>query len=88
MEPQIKKNIDNIIDSINNKCKSNPAFTAELYERSMRNVPQDIYDKKFLKTMVELIAYSQNARSDLVDGLVKTGTLEKVFYNYDIGILA
>lgn len=80
---QTEKNIDNIIKKVN-KFKIEATFNKEFKERESRKIIKLKNESDLLKTFVRLIAFSQQANSDLVKQLIDKKTLDKVFDNYNI----
>lgn len=74
---------DNIINKVD-QYKIEPIFSEEKYKRQDR-VPDDyINDRDILELCSNLIAFSQNSNSNLVDKLLKTGNFYKAFHGFEI----
>lgn len=80
---KIFDNIDEIIDRIDN-FKIEPIFTEEKNRRLNKNVSLLLDDNKILKTLSYLIAFSQNANSEVVERVLKSGKFDNAFQNFDI----
>ena len=65
---QIEKNIDNIIKKVN-QFKVKTAFDKEYNKRRNRKIIKLKNESELLQTFVRLIAFSQQANSDLVKKL-------------------
>lgn len=79
--------IDNIIDRING-YKQEPLFSNEITRREDKRVSPFLDDNKILKTFAYLIAYSQNANSELVERLILSGNLDTAFDNFELDKVA
>ena len=75
--------IDNIIAKVD-RFKNEPTFSQEIQERQNRRVAPLLNDNEILKTFAHLIAYSQNANSELVEQLLKSEKFDKVFDNFEV----
>ena len=80
---QTEKKIDNIIKKVN-KFKIEETFDKDYKERENRKIITLKSESELLKTFVRLIAFSQQAKSDLVKQLIDKRTFDKVFDNYNI----
>jgi len=61
-----------------------PSFSQEK-SRRLNKLPSDyIDDRGILRLCSYLIAFSQNSNSELVDKLIKSGNIDKVFQNFEI----
>ena len=61
-----------------------PSFSEEK-SRRLNKLPSDyIDDRDILRLCSYLIAFSQNSNSELVDKLIKSGNIDKVFQNFEI----
>jgi 3-methyladenine DNA glycosylase Tag len=70
-----------------NSAKNEPAFTDEVRQRTQRNPDAIHADSDFLRRMARLIAFSQNARSDLVEEifpLATRGVFDEIFHDFMI----
>jgi len=75
--------IDRIIETID-KYRQEPIFGEELRRRENNIVPETLTENKIFETFTKLIAYSQNAKSDVVEKIIKSGIFNEVFSNFDI----
>lgn len=75
--------VDEIINKVN-KEKIEPLFTEEVHQRLNRDLRLIDSDDLVFKSMAKLIAYSQNARSNIVDSMLQEGLFEKIFCNHNI----
>ena len=74
---------DKIIQRVDN-YKIEPIFSEEKLKRQDR-IPDDyVSDNDILELCSYLIAFSQNSNSELVDKLIKSGNLSKVFHGFDV----
>src|SRR5689334_14176059 len=83
MDNQLYKNIDCVIMKIDD-FRNEPLFSQEISRRNNKKVLDFIDDNKILRTFAYLIAYSQNANSELVEQLINQGSLDKAFENFNI----
>lgn len=83
MKNEIFNKIDDIISNIN-KYKIEPLFSNELNLRINKKVPENISNNEMMKLFVNIIVFSQNANSKLVQNVIKTGIFDKIFKGYDI----
>jgi hypothetical protein len=79
--------IDKIIETID-KYRQEPIFSEELKRRQNNTVSETLTEKEILETFTKLIAYSQNAKSDVVEKIIKSGIFNDVFSNFDITIVS
>lgn len=87
MEDENIQRIFTSIDLIRERVDSariEPKFTEEIKKRNQRNpdIIQD--DSDVLRRFAILIAFSQNAPSDLVSDMLNEGIFEGVFHNFEI----
>jgi hypothetical protein len=75
--------IDQIIKNID-IYKIEPIFDIEKNNRKNRKVSAFINDSEILKTLSYLIAFSQNANSELVEQVIKSGKFDNAFEKFDI----
>ncbi len=75
--------IDLLIRNIDN-YKIVPIFDIEKNNRKNKKVSILINDSEILKTLSYLIAYSQNANSELVEQVIKSGKFDDAFEKFDI----
>lgn len=80
---EIFREIDQIIAVIN-KYRVEPIFSEELQRRQNKIVSETITESEILRTFATLIAYSQNANSDLVEKVIRSGIFDEIFSNFDI----
>jgi len=80
---KVFSNIDNIIDRVNS-YKHEPFFSNEIARRQSKRVSQFLDDNQILKTFAYLIAYSQNANSELVERLISGSKLDIAFENFEL----
>lgn len=86
MSPHYTK-IDSIIAKIQ-KFKIEPEFTIALNERQHRTQQVTLTNHVLLKKFVELIAFSQQARSESVKVLLDQKVFDEIFENYDCEVVA
>jgi hypothetical protein len=79
--------IDKIIETID-KYRQEPIFSEELKRRQNNTVSETLTEKEILETFTKLIAYSQNAKSDVVEKIIKSGIFNEVFSTFDITIVS
>jgi hypothetical protein len=84
---EIFTDIDKIIEAIN-KYRQEPVFSETLTRRKEKTVSETLTENGILETFTNLIAYSQNANSDLVEKIIKKGIFKEVFANFDINEVA
>lgn len=83
MENNYYEKIDHILEKVD-QFRIEPFFSDEKFKRQDR-VPDDyINEKDILELFANLIAFSQNSNSELVDKLIKSGNLNTVFKGFDI----
>lgn len=81
---------DQIFDAIDEMIKKvdhfqiSPQFNIEKDKRQFRIFSSLPNDTEILKTLAYLIAYSQNANSQLVDKVLQSGKLDLAFENFNI----
>ena len=80
---KIFSEIDNIIKDID-YFKIEPLFEEEINRRQNRIVPTSFDDSELLRKFSHLIAYSQNANSESVERVLKSGKFDNAFENFDI----
>jgi hypothetical protein len=83
MNKQLYLNIDNIIKRID-RFRNEPLFSQEKDRRINKDVSDFLDDNTILRSFAYLIAYSQNANSELVEQLINQGSLDKAFENFNI----
>jgi len=82
MTDRIHKKIDELIHQID-EFRLEPGFTKEVNRRNVNEVVNNLHDEQFLEIAVELIAYSQSAKSSKVREVLDNGDLPRMFANYD-----
>lgn len=80
--------IDKIIEVIDEHRDKNGEFDKEFSLREKKIVSETLSEKDILETFTNLIAYSQNANSELVEKLIKSGIFKEVFADFDINEVA
>ena len=80
---EIYQKIDRLIKKIN-KYRIEPDFSAQLKLRNDKKVPNNLTESEIIEIFTTLIAYSQNANSKLVEQIIETGILKKIFADFDI----
>lgn len=74
--------IDSIIEQTNSK-KKEPEFSNVIKKRRKRK-PTTLEDDEVLRWFAKLIAFSQNAKSDLVGNILDHGVFDDVFDNFKV----
>lgn len=77
------EDIDILIETVD-QFRIEPIFSEEKIKRHERLPDDYVNDKDILELCSYLIAFSQNSNSELVDKLIKSGNLYKVFNGFDI----
>ena len=75
--------IDQLIQNIN-QFKNEPIFTKEFNKRQNKFFSPFQNDDEILKKLSYLIAYSQNANSEIVEQVLKSGKFDKAFHDFNI----
>lgn len=83
MKEKVYLKIDEIIVNIN-KFKNEPKFTNEVNLRKKRKVSESYTNNEIIKIFIELIAYSQNSNSKLVEEIIDSGIFKEIFAGFDI----
>jgi len=83
MNIEIFEKIDNLISDID-KYKIEPDFSIAKESRNRRKVSEKLTDNEIIEIFTTLIAFSQNANSEIVARIIKTGILKEVFADFDI----
>jgi hypothetical protein len=83
MTKEIFLQIDKIIESVNN-YKIEPIFSVEVAVRNKRKAPENLTENEIIEIFANLIAFSQNANSKLVEQIINSGILKEVFADFDI----
>jgi 3-methyladenine DNA glycosylase Tag len=81
------KEIDLLIETIDD-YKNEPEFSIEKNRRQNKIVSDFKNDNEILKTFAYLIAYSQNANSELVEQILESGNYDNAFENFEIDKVA
>ena len=80
---QVFQRVDEVVARIQH-FQVQPGFSRAVKKR-INTVPNfDLADDAILKTLVELIAYSNNAKSDAVGRVVHSGIFDTIFDHYDV----
>jgi hypothetical protein len=80
---EIFAGIDKIIETID-KHRQEPIFSDTLRRRQKNIFSETLSENEILETFTNLIAYSQNANSELVEKIINSGIFKEVFSNFDI----
>lgn len=80
---RIFSEIDVLIETID-QYKEDNIFDEEIKRRQDRVVTDISDDNKILRTLSHLIAYSQNANSEKVEQVLKSGLFDKAFNDFKI----
>jgi hypothetical protein len=85
----IYKELDRIIENINKK-KLHDDFYSDLYKRREKLTSNIVVNTNhaFFEILIELIAYSQQAKAEKVAELINSGLLKETLCNYDYKVLA
>jgi len=75
--------IDNLIETVD-RFKNEPLFNEEKTRRHNKTVSTLPNDNQILRTLSYLIAFSQNANSEIVEQVLKSGKFDNAFENFDI----
>jgi len=75
--------IDNLIETVD-RFKNEPLFNEEKTRRHNKTVSTLPNDNQILRTLSYLIAFSQNANSEIVEPVLKSGKFDNAFENFDI----
>lgn len=75
--------IDQLIQNVD-QFKCEPLFSDERNKRHSKIFSPFINDDKILKKLSHLIAYSQNANSEKVEQVLKSGNFDAAFLNFKI----
>lgn len=78
---------DSIISNVDSYVIE-PLFSEEKTKRNNKTPKDFISERDILELFTYLIAFSQNSNSELVDKLIKSGNLNKVFINFEIDEVA
>ena len=79
--------IDKIIQNIDN-YKVDNIFDLEKAKRQNKSVTSFKSDSEMLKNLSYLIAYSQNANSESVENVLKSGEFDNAFENFEVDKVA
>jgi len=83
MNQEVSRQIDEIIENINH-YKIEPVFSNELESRENRKVTDTLTDNEIIEIFINLIAYSQNANSKLVEQIINSGIFKEIFLDFNI----
>ncbi|MDD3722097.1 MAG: hypothetical protein PHW92_06390 [Lutibacter sp.] len=83
MKTEIFQHIDSLIEKID-KYKFEPNFSNEINLRNNKKVVKDLLENEIIEIFTNLIAYSQNANSKLVEEIIKSEIFKEIFSNFDI----
>ncbi|MBU0697759.1 MAG: hypothetical protein KKE39_14720 [Bacteroidetes bacterium] len=75
--------IDKLIGAVES-FKFEPVFSSEKSRRQHNQVSPLLNDNEILKIFSHLIAYSQNANSEIVEQVLKSGKFDEAFENFEI----
>ena len=75
--------IDQLIQNID-QFKCEPLFTDERNKRQNKTFSLFSGENEILKKLSHLIAYSQNANSEIVEQVLKSGYFDAAFHNFEI----
>jgi len=84
---EVENKINELIIRVN-KYKIEPKFSNEVEERNNRTVPKSLSNDEVIEIFIELIAFSQNANSQVVRKTIDQPIFKEVFANYDIDKIA
>lgn len=79
--------LDKIFEDID-KCKKEPDFTAQINFRNSNLPIPNISENELFKKMAILICFSQNAKSDYVEKMIKKPEFSETFHNFDVHSVA
>jgi len=80
---EISKQIDEIIERIN-RFKVEPIFSTEVDSRKKRKVAETLTENELIEIFTNLIAFSQNANSKLVEQIINSGIFKEIFADFNI----
>ena len=83
----IYQEIDRLIEEVE-LYKVEPIFSTERSRRQNRNVSDLNDDNEILRIFSHLIAYSQNANSEIVEQILASGKFDSAFENFNIEIVS
>ncbi|MGO9953778.1 MAG: hypothetical protein ACLPN1_16415 [Dissulfurispiraceae bacterium] len=75
--------IDKIIEIID-QYRQEPGFSETVISRKENIVSEILTENRIFEIFTNLIAYSQNANSELVEKIIKKGIFKEIFANFDI----
>lgn len=84
---RIFSSIDQISEKVNSSRKE-PEFSEEIKKREERTPSMIHDDNDVLRQFARLIAFSQNAPSDKVSGMLDKGIFDDIFHNFEIDKVA
>ncbi len=82
----IVRKIDTIADRIRQHAIE-PEYSSEVQSHN-RTPNYEVSDNDILRTMIELIAYSQGARVDRISAMIDRGVFEDVFGSFEPAAVA
>ena len=85
MEQKIIIAIDDIIKKVDH-TKREEKFANEVRKRKKRFLPKE--NREIMKVISEIIAFSQNAKSEKVEGAINSEAWKKMFSDFDINKVA
>jgi hypothetical protein len=80
---RIFQRVDDIVARIK-QFQVEPDFSQAVTERINRTPDLGLVDDAILKRFIKLIAYSNNARADVVGRIVRSGIFDRIFRHYDV----
>lgn len=84
---ELYKKIDIVIEKIDKYRKVN-IFDQEVKKRSERKPPKNLTSSELLKIFVELISYSQQAKSKNVKQIIESKVFNQIFDDYNLESVA
>ena len=84
---RIFKSIDLIRKEVDS-ARIEPKFSEEIEKRNQRNPVTIQNDDDVLRRFAQLIAFSQNARSNLVFDMLDKGVFDDIFHNFEVDEVA
>ena len=83
MTKEIFLQIDKLIENIDN-YKIEPVFSTEVLSRNNRKVSNNLTENEIIEIFTNLIAFSQNANSKLVEQIINSGIFKEIFAGFNI----
>ena len=81
------KKLDKIFEEID-KCRKEPDFTNQISLRTSNLPNTKMNENELFENMAILICFSQNAKSDPVDKMIKKPEFKEIFNNFDVDSVA